>query len=73
MIFASPAQAPDVPPVPFAEFLLAGCQARGAAPAFIDAPTGRVVTFAELAESAEAFAAGLSARGLGREDVVARC
>jgi acyl-CoA synthetase (AMP-forming)/AMP-acid ligase II len=57
--------------VPFGEFLLAGCRARGDAPAFIDAPAGRTVTFARLAESAEAFAAGLSARGLGRGDVVA--
>ena len=71
MIIASPAPAPEVPPVSFAEFLLAGCRARGAAPAFIDAPTGRAVTFAGLAESAEEFAAGLSVRGLGRGDVVA--
>jgi len=57
--------------VSFAEFVLDGCRARGARPAFIDAPTGRTLTFAGLAESAEAFAAGLSCRGLGRGDVVA--
>lgn len=71
MIIASPVPAPEIPPVSFADFLLAGCQARGAAPAFIDAPTGRTVTFAGLAERAAEFAAGLSVRGLGRGDVVA--
>jgi acyl-CoA synthetase (AMP-forming)/AMP-acid ligase II len=61
----------SIPGVSFSDFLLGRCRARGEAPAFIDGPTGRVLTFAELAESAESFAAGLTARGLERGHVVA--
>ena len=38
---------------------------------FIDGPSGRVLTFTQLAESAELFAAGLTAHGLTPADVVA--
>jgi acyl-CoA synthetase (AMP-forming)/AMP-acid ligase II len=60
-----------VPDVPFSDFVLAGCRERGDAPAFVDGLDGRVVTFRQLAEEAECFAAGLTADGLGRGDVVA--
>jgi acyl-CoA synthetase (AMP-forming)/AMP-acid ligase II len=39
--------------------------------ALIDAPTGRTISYAQLAESVRAVAAGLAARGFGKGDVFA--
>ena len=66
MIFRSPYPEVSIPEVSFSDFLLGGCRVRGEAPAFVDGPTGRVLTFAQLAESAEFFGAGLTAQGLQR-------
>jgi len=71
VIFRSPHPHVSVPEISFSDFLLGGCRVRGEAPAFVDGPTGRVLTFAQLAESAESFAAGLTAAGLERGAVVA--
>jgi acyl-CoA synthetase (AMP-forming)/AMP-acid ligase II len=71
VIFRSPYPEVSVPEVSLSDFLLGRCRAGGEAPAFIDGPSGRVLTFAQLAESAELFAAGLTAQGLTRGDAVA--
>ena len=43
----------------------------GDAPALIDAPSGRTLTYAELAESVRAVAGGLADRGFGKREVFA--
>jgi acyl-CoA synthetase (AMP-forming)/AMP-acid ligase II len=42
-------------------------------PAIIDGPTGRVLTYGELASSVRKAAAGLAARGVAQGDVIALC
>jgi len=59
----------DVPDLTLPAFVLQDAAARGDKPAFIDGGTGRVLTFAQLADGAERVAAGLAARGFGRGDV----
>jgi acyl-CoA synthetase (AMP-forming)/AMP-acid ligase II len=67
VIFRSPNPEVSIPEVSFSDFLLDRCRVRGEAPAFVDGPTGRVLTYAQLAESAESFAActGPGAQGCG--------
>jgi len=71
VIFRSPHPDFTVPDVSFSDFLLTRCHEHADAPAFVDGLSGRVVTFRQLAETAERFAAGLAADGLGPGDVVA--
>jgi len=71
VIFRSPLPELAVPDLSFASFLLGGCRARGDQAALIDGPSGRVLTFAQLAEDAECFASGLAADGFGHGDAVA--
>jgi acyl-CoA synthetase (AMP-forming)/AMP-acid ligase II len=61
----------EIPDVPLTDFVLArGCQL-GQKPALIDGPSGRTITYARLAESVRAGAAGLGERGFGKGDVFA--
>ena len=46
---------------------------RGGKPAIIDGATGRVLSYAELATSVRRAAAGLTARGVAKGDVLALC
>ena len=64
---------PDVavPEVPLTDFVLARAAELGDKPALIDAPSGRMLTYAELVESVRAVAAGLAERGFGKGDVFA--
>ncbi|MGO9496675.1 MAG: 4-coumarate--CoA ligase family protein [Solirubrobacteraceae bacterium] len=63
---------PDVavPEVPLTDFVLARAAELGDKPALIDAPSGRMLTYAELVESVRAVAAGLAERGFGKGDVL---
>ena len=61
----------EIPDVSLTEFVLAGAADRGDKPALIDAPSGRTITYARLAESVRGVAAGLAARGFGKGDVFA--
>jgi acyl-CoA synthetase (AMP-forming)/AMP-acid ligase II len=70
-IVTSPWPAPEPPEVGLAEYLLSRAERRGAKPAFIDAPSGRTVTHAGLAEMVRRAAAGLAQRGFGAGDVLA--
>src|SRR5215472_11691861 len=71
VIFRSPYPEVSIPEVSFSDFLLDRCHVHGEAPAFVDGLSGRVLTFAQLAELAESFAAGLTAQGLESGAVVA--
>jgi acyl-CoA synthetase (AMP-forming)/AMP-acid ligase II len=53
------------------EFVLRGAQERAGKPALIDGPTGRTITYGELARSVRRVAASLAARGFGKGDVFA--
>jgi acyl-CoA synthetase (AMP-forming)/AMP-acid ligase II len=64
---------PDVGPaaVPMPEFVLEHASRYGDKPALVDGPTGRTLTYRQLAGGVERVAAGLAARGFGRGDVLA--
>jgi acyl-CoA synthetase (AMP-forming)/AMP-acid ligase II len=53
------------------EFLFEHAARLGDKPALVDGPTGRTVTYRQLAEAVERVAAGLAARGFGKGDVLA--
>ena len=73
MIFESPHPPITVPAQSFSDYLLGSLGDRRDKPAFIEGPTGRVVTYGQLRDQARAAARGLAARGLGRGGVVAIC
>ena len=63
--------APEIPDVDLATFTLARAAEFADKPALIDGPTGRAVSFAELAQRVDLLAGALAARGIGKGDVVA--
>ncbi len=71
MPFESPFPDVTIPDTSLPEFVLDGAAERGDEPAFVDADTGREVTFAELPAKVDALAAGLADRGFGKGDVFA--
>jgi acyl-CoA synthetase (AMP-forming)/AMP-acid ligase II len=64
---------PDVtiPDVSLPALVLADAASRAAKPALIDGPSGRTITFGELAGGARLAAGGLAARGLQKGEVLA--
>ncbi|HET7686238.1 MAG TPA: AMP-binding protein [Candidatus Limnocylindria bacterium] len=70
MPYRSPYPDVAIPALTLDRFLLAGAAARGARPALVDGPSGRVLAYGELAERVERMAGGLAARGLGAGDIV---
>jgi acyl-CoA synthetase (AMP-forming)/AMP-acid ligase II len=54
----------EIPDLSLTDFVLAGAVGRGDRPALIDAHSGRTITYAQLAESVQAVAAGLADRAL---------
>lgn len=71
MIFKSTWPDADIPTTDLSSYILEGAAARGDKPALIDGPTGRTITYAELAYAVDRVAAGLAARGFGKGDVFA--
>jgi len=61
----------EIPDMPFTDFILARAGERGDKAAFIDAPSGRTITYPELFDSVRGLAAGLAARGFRKGDVFA--
>jgi len=61
----------DAPAVPLPEFLFEGASRFGDKPALVDGPTGRALSYRQLADGAERVAAALAARGFGKGDVLA--
>src|SRR5207244_12211318 len=60
-----------IPEVGLAEFVIEKAAGYGDRPALIDGPSGRTVTYAALANTVSALAAGLTQRGFGKGDVLA--
>jgi acyl-CoA synthetase (AMP-forming)/AMP-acid ligase II len=71
LVFRSPFPDIRIPDLPLHEFVLDGLGPRGEKAALIDGPSGRTLTFAQLAGAVERLAAGLAASGFGRGDVFA--
>jgi acyl-CoA synthetase (AMP-forming)/AMP-acid ligase II len=61
----------EIPDVPLTEFVLGRAGELGDRLALIDGPSGRSITYAQLAQSVRAAAAGLAQRGFGKGDVFA--
>jgi acyl-CoA synthetase (AMP-forming)/AMP-acid ligase II len=61
----------DDPAVPVPEFLFEGASRFGDKPALVDGPTGRTLSYRQLADGVERVAAALAARGFGKGDVLA--
>ena len=57
--------------VPVPEFLFEHAARFGDKPALVDGPTGRALTYRQLADGVERVAAGLAARGFAKGDVLA--
>jgi acyl-CoA synthetase (AMP-forming)/AMP-acid ligase II len=68
-----PSPYPDVtiPEVSLPELVFSGLAERAARPALIDGPSGRTISFGELAGGARLVAGGLAARGFQHGDVFA--
>ncbi len=71
MIFRSTFPDTAIPEKTFSDFILQDAAARGTQPALVDGPTGRTVTYAQLAEFVRRVAANLAAHGLQKGDVFA--
>jgi len=69
MIFRAPFPDVTIPEVAITPFVLQKAKRLGDKPALIDGPSGRVITYAKLAESIARAAAGLHARGFKKGDV----
>jgi acyl-CoA synthetase (AMP-forming)/AMP-acid ligase II len=63
--------APDGPAVGVPEFLFEHAARFGDKPALVDGPTGRTLSYRQLAGAVERVAAGLAARGFAKGDVLA--
>ncbi|HSC25890.1 MAG TPA: AMP-binding protein, partial [Vicinamibacterales bacterium] len=71
MIFRAPVPPLTIPEVALTPFLLERAADRGEKPAFIDGPSGRILTYRGLGEAVRRSAAGLAARGFRKSDVFA--
>jgi acyl-CoA synthetase (AMP-forming)/AMP-acid ligase II len=70
-VIRSPHPDVEIPDLPLHELVLAEAAQRGDRAAVVDGPTGRLLTYRELAAGVRRMAAGLAARGFGRGDVLA--
>ncbi|RME46998.1 MAG: 4-coumarate--CoA ligase family protein [Chloroflexi bacterium] len=71
MIFRSPYPDVSIPDVPLTPYVLQRAQALADKPALIDGPTGRTLTYGQLAGGVRLAAAGLAQRGFQKGDVFA--
>lgn len=69
MIFRGPHQDVTIPEVSLTQFVLQRAEELGEKPALIEGPTGRVITYAGLAQSVRRVAASLAARGFKKGEV----
>ena len=69
MIFRSPYPDVAIPEVSLTKFVLQRAAELGDKPALIEGPTGRVISYAKLAESIKRTAAGLAQRGFKKGEV----
>jgi acyl-CoA synthetase (AMP-forming)/AMP-acid ligase II len=61
----------EIPDLDLTGFVLEHAGERADKPALVDGPSGRTITYGELAQRIKALAAGLAARGFGKGDVLA--
>jgi acyl-CoA synthetase (AMP-forming)/AMP-acid ligase II len=73
MILRSPLSAVEIPQLSLPAYALERAREFGERAAFIDAGSGRSLSFEALAEQVERVAAGFAARGMARGDVLAVC
>jgi acyl-CoA synthetase (AMP-forming)/AMP-acid ligase II len=71
MIFRGPYPDVVIPDTPLTPFVLRHADRLADKPALIDGPSGRTLTYGQLAESVRRTAAGLTRRGFGKGDVFA--
>src|SRR5262249_1703933 len=71
MIVKSTSPDVTIPDVSIAEFVLRHAARPGDKPALIDGPSGRTLTYRQLADSVKRAAAGLATRGFKKGDVLA--
>jgi len=71
VIFRSSYPDVDIPDISLPTFVLAGADGLGNKPALIDGPTGRTLTYADLARSVRQVATSLARRGFQKGDVFA--
>lgn len=71
MIFRGPYQEVAIPEVSLSQFVLAKASEMGNKPALIEAPTGRIITYADLTKLVKQVAASLAARGFRKGQVFA--
>lgn len=71
MIFNSPFPDREIKEIPYHALILQGAMARKDQPALIDGPTGRALTFGQVAGGARLVASSLAKRGFGKGDVFA--
>lgn len=71
MIFRSPYPDVDIPEMPLTPFVLHRAEELADKPALIDGPSGRTLTYGQLAGAIRLAAAGLAERGLEKGDVFA--
>ena len=69
MFFKSPFPEVSIPEIPLTQFVLERAAALGDKAALIEAPTGRVITYAGLADAIKRVAASLSEMGFRQGDV----
>ena len=71
IVIRSPYPDVPIPDVPLHELVLASAAERGDRPALIDGPSGRTLTYGQLAAAVRRTAAGLAARGFRKGDAFA--
>ncbi len=71
MIFRSPLADIDIPNVSLPQLLFGDVSAHAAKPALIDGPTGRTLTYGQLAGAIRLVASSLAKRGMKKGDVFA--
>ncbi len=71
MISRSPYPDRTIPEVPLTPFVLQKAEQLGDKPALIDGPSGRTITYKQLAGAVRLIGASLARRGLGKGDVFA--
>ena len=69
MIFRGPAQDQTISDLPLTDFVLQRAETLGDKPALIEGLTGRVITYAALAQGVRRVAASLAARGFKKGEV----
>ena len=71
MVYTSPYDDVEIPDVSLPAYVMEEFGDRADQPALVDGPSGRTLTYGELAGGIRAVAAGLHARGFGKGDVFA--